>query len=115
MIDNDNTAEQLKCREAFESGVKKWPNYSERTLVRDGRYPDYYGSPVIQGAWEGFKLCWNTRADSGEADIDAMCQAFYENKGTMKWDKLPDCWKEQYRSNMRAAIAKVGEVAHGRS
>lgn len=45
-------------------------------------------------------------SSTGEVDIDAMCQAFYENKGTMKWDKLLDCWKEQYRSNMRAALSQ---------
>lgn len=63
----DNTAEQLRARDLFEDAVKKWPNYSERTLVRDGRYPDYYGNPVVQGAWEGFKLGLRARADSGEA------------------------------------------------
>jgi len=68
MTSQDNTAEQLRaCREVFEEGVKKWTNYSDRTLIRDGRYPDYYGNPVVQGAWEGFKLGLRTRADSGEA------------------------------------------------
>ncbi len=61
MTTDDKTAEQLRARELFEEGVKKWPNYSERILVRDGRYPDYYGNPVVQGAWEGFKLGLSTR------------------------------------------------------
>ena len=66
-MNDDKTAEQLRARELFESGIRKWPNYSERTLVRDARYPEYYGNPVVQGAWEGFKLGLETRADSGEA------------------------------------------------
>lgn len=49
------------------------------------------------------------RATSAE-DVERMCEAFYENKGSMKWEKLLDCWKDNYRSNMRAALsAQRGE------
>jgi hypothetical protein len=51
-----------EVRRQFEAGVNQWPNYSERTLARDGRYPDYYGNPVVQGAWEGFKLALSSPA-----------------------------------------------------
>ena len=50
-------------------------------------------------------------------DVERMCQAFYENKGSMKWGKLMECWKENYRSNMRADLesfaARLSQGAQG--
>ena len=42
-------------RKAFEQVVRGWTNYSERTLVRDGCYPEHYRNLAVQGAWEGWK------------------------------------------------------------
>ena len=51
------------------------------------------------------------RAAVPENVLDRMCQAFYENKGSMKWEKLMDCWKDNYRSNMRAALSAAPTLA----
>lgn len=57
-----NEQQRVDVREQFEASVRQWPNYSERTLARDGRYPDYYGNPVVQGAWEGWKAAMRSHA-----------------------------------------------------
>lgn len=42
-------------RVAFEAYWRRKENFKESFLAVDGRYPDYYGNPVVQGSWEGFK------------------------------------------------------------
>jgi hypothetical protein len=43
-------------------------------------------------------------------DVDRMCEAFYEAHGSAKWAKLLDCWKDNYRKQMRAAISAMQET-----
>ena len=49
-------------REAFERETKF------ATYARDGRYPDYYGNPVVQGAWEGWKAAMRYRDEQEKGD-----------------------------------------------
>jgi hypothetical protein len=61
-------------RQSFEAEVRQWPNFTERMLVRDGRFPEYYGNPVVQGAWEGWKMRARLSAQrEGEAD-EVVCE-----------------------------------------
>jgi len=68
-------------REAFEATMRQGKGFNEHLLARDGRNSDYYGSHIMQAAWEG----WNARAHLSQpaqaVDVGAILEVLDEMRG----------------------------------
>lgn len=57
-------------RARFEAYWRSKENFKESFLAVDGRYPDYYGNPVVQGSWEGYQAA--LRSQGKVVSVDAL-------------------------------------------
>lgn len=85
-------------RARFEARVRDWPNYSERTLVRDGRCPEYYGNPVVQGAWEGYRAAHADLSGEVRELVEAHRIALATIDDYLAYEHDGDPWKEDARA-----------------
>lgn len=69
-------------RAQFEVGARRWPHYSSRTLARDRMNPEFYASPAIQAAWEGWKLAIASFSDMKPED--SRCPPTYRREEAVK-------------------------------
>lgn len=57
-------------RSRFEAYWQAKENFKESFLAVDSRYPDYYGNPVVQGSWEGYKAAIRSQVNANDACAD---------------------------------------------